>query len=180
VLSNDGSRVFFESHEALAPGDGNGTWDVYQWEEAGKGACAASTDTYNPDNGGCVDLISAGTSPQKSVFLDADPSGDSVFFGTRSSLVSGDYDLNDVYVARVGGGFPNPPPATPPCEGEGCAGAGPQAPPDAGAATAAFEGPGNVAKGTPQRCRRGLRKVRRSGKARCVKRKAHKRRRAAR
>src|SRR6188474_200752 len=180
VLSDDGSRVFFESYEALSPEDTNGVLDVYQWEEPGSGSCTESSPTFYEANGGCIDLISSGTSDSQSIFLDTDPSGDNVFFGTRSSLVGADTELNDVYVARVGGGFPDPPPPTPACEGQGCAGAGPPAPPDAGAATAAFEGPGNVVKSTPQRCRRGFRKVRRSGKARCVKRKSHKRGRAAR
>jgi len=179
VLSDDGRRVFFESFEALAPRDTNGTWDVYQWEEEGKGTCLATSETFAEDSGGCVDLISAGTSPAKSTFLDADPSGDNVFFSTQSSLVGVDYGLNDVYVARVGGGFPE---ATKrgPCAGEACQ-SPPPPPPEVTPSTRSATGPGNVVQ--RRRCPKGKRRVKRAGKAKCVKRKkakAHKSRRAAR
>jgi hypothetical protein len=165
VLSDDGTRVFFESFEALAPRDTNGTWDVYQWEEAGKGTCTAASETFSEDSGGCVDLISAGTSPAKSTFLDADPSGDNIFFSTQSSLVGPDYGLNDVYVARVGGGFPEPV-VRAPCAGEACQ-SPPPPPPDVTPSTRIAAGPGNVR----GRCPKGKRKVKRAGKVRCVKRK---------
>jgi NHL repeat len=163
VISEDGSRVFFESLEALVPRDTNGTWDVYQWEEPGKGTCDKSDSTYGTEAGGCVDLISSGESPAKSTFLDADPSGDNVFFSTQSSLVGQDYGLNDVYVARVGGGFPEPQPK-PTCEGDACQ--GPSAapvPPTPSSST--YRGPEAV---KPKRCPKGKRKVKRAGKVRCV------------
>jgi DNA-binding beta-propeller fold protein YncE len=166
VISDDGSRVFFESFEALVPRDTNGTWDVYQWEEPGKGSCDKSDSTYGEESGGCVDLISSGESPAKSTFLDADPSGDNVFFSTQSSLVGQDYGLNDVYVARVGGGFPEPQPK-PTCEGDACQ--GPSAapvPPTPSSST--YRGPEAV---KPKRCPKGKRRVKRAGKVRCVKRK---------
>ena len=170
VLSDDGTRVFFESFEALVPRDTNGTWDVYQWEEAGKGTCTTASETYSDASGGCVDLISAGTSPAKSTFLDADPSGDNVFFSTQSSLVGQDYGLNDVYVARVGGGFPEPAERSP-CGGEACRSPAPP-PPEVTPSTETSSGPGNAIKPKPRRCPKGKRKVRRAGKIRCVKRKA--------
>ncbi|HEX8690059.1 MAG TPA: hypothetical protein VF729_07435, partial [Solirubrobacterales bacterium] len=169
VISDDGSRVFFESLEALVPRDTNGTWDVYQWEEPGKGSCREEDSSFGEAAGGCVDLISSGEDSAKSTFLDADPSGDSVFIGTQSSLVDIDYGLNDVYVARVGGGFPEPPPQ-PECEGEACQSPAP-APLPQTPASSTYRGPGNVGKARPRRCKRGARKVRRGGKVRCVKRK---------
>ena len=169
VISDDGSRVFFESHEALVPEDSNGTWDVYQWEEPGKGTCTTARDTYSDLTGGCVDLISSGQSPARSLFLDADPSGDNVFFGTQSSLVGSDYGLNDVYVARVEGGFPEPVKESE-CEGESCP--NPSAPPPLTTPSSeAFEGPGDK---TKRKCPKGKRRVVRKGKALCVK-KHHKR-----
>ena len=175
VLSDDGTRVFFESFEALVPRDTNGTWDVYQWEEAGKGTCNAASETFSDASGGCVDLISAGTSSAKSTFLDADPSGDNAFFSTQTSLVGADYGLNDVYVARVGGGFPEPL-VRAPCQGEACQ--SPRPPPsEVTPSTETSSGPGNV-KRKPRRCRKGKRRVRRAGKVRCVKRKANAGRRA--
>ena len=168
VLSDDGSRVFFESFEGLAPRDGNGTWDVYQWEERGRGTCTEAVETFSATSGGCVELISSGRSPAKSTFLDADPSGDSVFFSTQSSLVGVDYGLNDVYVARVGGGFPTPSQPAP-CAGEACQ--SPAAPPAVVTpGSEALHGEGNVAeKPRRKRCGKGKRRVVRKGKARCVK-----------
>jgi hypothetical protein len=102
-LSEDGSRVFFDSRDALVPGDVNGRQDVYEWE------------------GGRVYLISSGTSGEDSTFLDASASGDDVFFTTTSQLVGQDIDESmDIYDARVGGGFPFTPPSASLCVGEGC------------------------------------------------------------
>ena len=168
VISGDGNRVFFESLEALVARDTNGAWDVYQWEEAGTGSCAEGGATFSEASGGCVDLISAGKSPANSVFLDADLSGEDVFIGTQSSLVAADYGLNDVYDVRVGGGFPEP--VTPQeCEGETCQ-SPPPPPPEVTPASAATDGPGNVdvGKPNPKSCKKGMRKVRRRGKVRCV------------
>jgi DNA-binding beta-propeller fold protein YncE len=168
VLSEDGSRVFFESFEALVPRDTNATWDVYQWEEPGKGTCTEALETFNDVAGGCVDLISSGLSPVKSTFLDADPSGDNVFFSTQSSLVASDYGLNDVYVARVGGGFPEPQ-AKEECEGEACQ-SPPPPPPEVTPSSETSHGPGNVIRPKARRCPKGKRRVKRAGKVRCVKR----------
>jgi DNA-binding beta-propeller fold protein YncE len=164
VITDDGSRVFFESFEALVPRDTNGTWDVYQWEEPGKGSCDKADPTYGEEAGGCVELISSGESPAKSTFLDADPSGENIFFSTQSSLIGQDYGLNDVYVARVGGGFPEPQPA-PICEGDACQ--GPSAapvPPTPSSST--YRGPEAV---KAKRCPKGKRRVKRAGKVRCAK-----------
>ena len=171
ILSGDGARAYFESFEALAPRDTNGTWDVYQWEEAGKGGCTGALDTFSPAAQGCIDLISSGDSPAESIFLDADPSGENVFFGTLSSLVKADYGLNDVYDARVGGGFPDPTRETE-CEGEACQ-SPPPPPPAVTPSSEAFEGPQNPStKPKRKRCKAGTRKVKRGGKVRCVKKKA--------
>ena len=166
VITDDGNRVFFESHEALAPRDTNGVWDVYQWEEAGSGSCTEGGATYSEASGGCVDLISAGKSAANSIFLDADASGEDVFISTQSSLVTQDYGLNDVYDARVGGGFPSPVAPTD-CEGETCQ-SPPPPPPDVTPASAATVGGGNVRPVKSKRCRKGTRKVRKNGKTRCV------------
>ncbi|HYP55738.1 MAG TPA: hypothetical protein VEQ41_05475 [Solirubrobacterales bacterium] len=171
VITDDGSRIFFESHEALVPRDSNGTWDVYQWEEPGKGGpggCTEEKATFSEKSGGCVDLLSSGQSAARSLFLDADPSGNNVFIATQSSLVGQDYGLNDVYVARVGGGFPEPvPPGD--CEGAACQ-SPPPPPPLRTPASEAFQGPGNeTGKPKARRCPKGKRRVTRKGKARCVK-----------
>jgi hypothetical protein len=169
VLTDDGTRVFFESFEALTPRDTNATWDVYQWEEVGKGTCKATSASFVEDSGGCVALISSGDSARPSTFLDADPSGESIFFGTLSSLVGVDYGLNDVYVARVGGGFPEPQKAAG-CEGEACQ-SPPPAPADVTPSSEVSRGDAQApgSRPRPRRCAKGKRKVRRAGKVRCVK-----------
>jgi len=178
VISEDGTRVFFESHEALEPADTNSTWDVYQWEEEGRGTCTEAAESFSPASGGCVELISSGRSPATSTFLDADPSGENVFFSTQSSLVGVDYGLNDVYVARVGGGFPTPSQPAP-CAGEACQ-SPPAPPPVLTPSSEAFQGEGNAPRAKPRRkpCGKGKRRVVREGKARCVKKAGRKARRA--
>jgi NHL repeat len=169
VLTNDGTRVFFESFEALVPRDTNATWDVYQWEEPGKGSCKETSETFSEVTGGCVELISSGQSPVKSTFLDADPSGNNIFFSTQSSLVAADYGLNDVYVARVGGGFPDPVPQVE-CEGEACQ-SPPPPPPTITPASESFRG---ADRPKARKCPKGKRRVVRKGKVRCVKRRGGK------
>jgi hypothetical protein len=102
VLSEDGSRVFFDSKDALVAQDTNGVQDVYEWEN------------------GHVYLLSGATSLSDSSFVDASTSGSDVFFITRAQLVGQDTDqLRDLYDARVGGGF-GPPTTALACEGESC------------------------------------------------------------
>ena len=173
VLAEDGTRLFFESQDALLPRDTNGRLDVYEWERVGKGGCAEADATFSNEAGGCIDLISSGQSLRDSRFVDASPTGADVFFATLESLLPHDYGLTDVYDARVAGGFPPPPPPAPECEGETC-----QSP--AGApefktpATATYEGPGDITaskpKSRPRACPKGKRRVAKGGKRRCTKR----------
>jgi hypothetical protein len=169
VISDDGNRVYFNSFEALVPrGDANGKADVYQWETPGTGSCSESAPAFSPPNGGCISLISSGESPTDSVFIDASPSGDDVFFATASSLLPQDPGLIDIYDARAGGGYPAPPGEPALCEGDACQGA-PVAPNDPTPASSSFEGAGNPKKAPARRCAKGKRSVRRAGKTRCVK-----------
>ena len=171
VISEDGSRIFFESFEALVGRDTNETWDVYQWEELGKGGvagCSEDRHTFSAETAGCVDLISSGKSPERSVFLDADRDGESIFFSTQSSLVGRDPGLNDVYVARVNGGFSEPVPR-PICVTD-CQRPAP-APAQPVPSSRFHRGDDDLGKKPrSRRCKRGFRKVRRAGKVRCIKR----------
>jgi hypothetical protein len=92
-------------------------------------------------NGGCISLISTGTSNQKSEFVDATPDGSSVFIRTASSIDPRDPSSIDIYVARVNGGFPLPPEA-PDCVGDACQSV-PPAPDDPTPASAGFRGAGD-------------------------------------
>jgi WD40 repeat protein len=147
-LSGDGSRVFFESSAALLPRDTNGVQDVYEWEQQGVGSCQSSSETFSAASGGCLYLISSGTSSEPSYFADASASGDDVFFFTFQPLVGQDQDDNvDIYDARVGGGFAaqSPPPAPVACEGEGCRPVAGGAPVFGAPVSATFTGAGNLA-----------------------------------
>jgi hypothetical protein len=153
-LSDDGSRLFFETRNALVAGDTNGRQDVYEYTH------------------GRAYLISGGTASTSSYFLDASPSGNDVFFLTRQQLVASDRDrLFDVYDARVGGGFPRI--SQPECVGTGCQGV-PSVPPIFSTPSSeTFNGVGNFAppvsgpavNSKKKGCRRGFH--RRHGK--CVK-----------
>jgi hypothetical protein len=189
ALSADGNRVFFQTADALVSRDVNGEGgcprnnrlqltctDVYEWEAAGTGSCDS-----NAENGGCLYLLSTGTSSAPVFFAAASASGDDVFIRTTDRLVPQDRDdLYDVYDARIGGGLPSQHVISPPpCGGaEQCRDRGTSAPPANGAGSAAFEGPGNPPAQVKKTCPKGKQKVRRAGKTRCVKRHSRKHKRS--
>jgi hypothetical protein len=171
ILSESGKRVAFESFEALEPADTNGRKDVYQWEALGEGppqdTCTEGSPSFSQEAGGCVDLISSGTSEEDSSLVDISASGNDIFFATAASLLSQDPDLVDIYDARVGGGFPSPPSSPPFCEGEACQ-APPPPPPAVVPSSSTYEGPGNPPRKSGRRCPKGKHKVKVKGKVRCV------------
>jgi hypothetical protein len=125
--------VFFETAEALLPRDTNGQRDVYEYERGG------------------LYLISSGTGEAASFFLDATPSGNDVFLATTQPLLRRDTDTAyDIYDARGGGGFAEPPGPVPSCgTGEGCRGSAPGAPVFPAPTSATFVGVGNLFTATP-------------------------------
>jgi hypothetical protein len=126
-LSADGSRVFFQTSDSLSPRDVNGTRDVYAWEA------------------GHVHLISSGTGSRDSEIVDNSADGSDVFFSTNDSLVPRDVDrgAQDIYDARIGGGFDEVP-ETSDCEGGDCQGGSPAAPQFATPGSTQVRGPGNA------------------------------------
>jgi hypothetical protein len=181
-LSVDGKRVFFETLDKLVTADTNGDAgcpfidpvlkgarlcrDVYEWEAKGSGSC-----TSDKQNGGCLYLLSTGTSSQPSYFADASASGDDAFIFTDQSLVRQDRDqIVDIYDTRVGGGIAsqNAPPPPPLCSSaEACRSAAPTPPAGQSPGSASFSGPGNE---------KPCKKDRVKKRGRCVKKsKAHKR-----
>ncbi len=153
----DDGRVFFTTPDALVAADVNG--------EAGcEGPGLDSCEDVYEWNDGTVSLVSSGSGDDPAILVGASHDGRDVFFLTRQRLLGWDVDDQvDLYDARSGGGFSEPPPVPPPCEGEGCRGPASGAPDTAGAGTAVFEGPGNKPAG-PSGCKRGF--VKRHGK--CV------------
>jgi hypothetical protein len=142
-LSADGSRLFFTSRDALIPGATNGLWNVYEWEADGSGSCQSSAETS-----GCLYLISDGSGSSNSYFADASASGNDVFFQTGTSLVGQDEDqLEDLYDARVGGGFASQdkPVVAPACTSlEGCLSPLSEPPAQLSVASAELHGSGNL------------------------------------
>jgi hypothetical protein len=133
-LLDDGS-FFLDTTAALLPADVNGSVsDVYLYRD------------------GVYHLISRGTDPGNSSFLDATADGSDLFFGTAARLVNSDVDgAFTLYDARVGGGFPEPPPL-PGCEGEACRGAGTSTSAAVATGTAAFQGAGNLSQRHKRKC----------------------------
>jgi hypothetical protein len=119
AIADEGGRVFFATAAKLVSRDLNGVTDVYEWEQTGVGSCHSEER-----EGGCVYLISSGTDPAPSLYLDNDETGENVFFTTKQGLARGDTDESyDVYDARVNGGFLE---AAPPAEcAGGCRASGP-------------------------------------------------------
>jgi hypothetical protein len=122
-LADDG-RVFFDTGERLVGGDVNGSVvDVYEYDPVSRS----------------VQLVSSGHSPDGSYFVDASPDGRDVFFLTRERLVGWDVDQNDdLYDARLGGGFPEPAGVPGPCVGNACQGPASSAPADRVPGSVAF------------------------------------------
>jgi len=98
---SDGGRLFFNSYDALVPQDIDGTEDVYEFEPLGTAHCTAAVSSYVEAMGGCLGLISSGTSSEESSFVDAGETGGDVFFRTAAKLVPQDFDdAMDVYDAH--------------------------------------------------------------------------------
>lgn len=157
---SDAGRLFFDSSDALVPQDVNGTEDVYEYEPPASAAegppndsCTTGSSTYSTFSGGCIDLISSGSSPEESVLLGSSENGNDMFFLSSAQLAGTDNETGlKVYDAHVCTGespCPPPPPAPPPaCEGDAC-----QAPAgvldDPTPASLTFQGAGNAAPAAP-------------------------------
>jgi hypothetical protein len=110
-ISDDGSTVVFQSADALVPGVLEGSTNVYEYKN------------------GFVWLISDGQDRSidwhgrpSTLLLGMDGSAQNIFFTTADQLVALDGDTQeDIYDARVDGGFPSPA-ARATCEGDGCQG----------------------------------------------------------
>ena len=126
-IAPDGSRVFFETPDALVPQDTNGLGDVYEWED------------------GRVYLISSGQGTGGSQLSGVSSNGDDVFITTNDRLAPQDSESStQIYDARVGGGFPYRPFVSG-CDSGQCQGPQTSAPFFGAPASATFVGSGNPA-----------------------------------
>lgn len=90
-----GERVaFFQSRARLVPEDQNDVYDVYSWRD------------------GELSLVTSGAADADHVlYKGIDRTATNLYVATRENLSWQDVDrVGDIYVARVGGGFPKPPP----------------------------------------------------------------------
>jgi hypothetical protein len=153
-LSDEG-RLFFNSSDALVPQDVNNNEDVYQWEPEGVGSCSSGSAGFSGMTGGCVGLISSGTSREESVFLDASESGSDVFFLTAEALVAQDtdtaYDVYDAHVCLAASPCSSAAVSPPPCTTADACRAAPAPVPEVFGAPASgtFSGPGNLGPRSP-------------------------------
>lgn len=111
ALSTDGSRVFFESGDSLAPQAVAGATNVYEYREGNAYLISNGQDTARADH-----------NEPATKLLGTDASGRDVFFTTEDQLVPEDTDTQvNVYDARENGGFPAPESAAG-CSGDACQG----------------------------------------------------------
>jgi hypothetical protein len=111
AISENGSRIVFETAEALSEKAINDRADGYEWY-AGPGE---SKDD--------VSLVSGGDSLTDDCCISITPSGTDIFFRTAEGLVPQDTDgVNDIYDARLHGGFPPVPASLQECGSDACQG----------------------------------------------------------
>ncbi len=133
-LTNDG-RVFFTTAEPLVERDADNRKDVYEWEPQGAGpeaaVCKETNFTFSKASGGCLDLISTGTSAFDSSLLGVSANGTDAYFFSRDTLVSQaeNSDFVKIYDARELGGFEYTPPHIPCKASDECHGPSSPAPP---------------------------------------------------
>ena len=124
-LSEDGTRVFFETAEALVPADVNGVNDVYEWHDGEVALISSgSFPVYpTPEEAEWQQLFGGNQHLQlfPNTLQGATSDGRSVFFSTNQALTpgAGENGTQAIYDARVDGGFPQPAPVSP-CSEEGC------------------------------------------------------------
>jgi len=120
AISEDGSRVFFDSAAGLTPEAETGPVSVYEYHNGNVYLISDGRDASSVNHEATVRL------------LGIDPSGQDVFFTTADQLVPQDGETQmALFDAREEGGFPAPVFA-PGCSGETCRGASgttPQLPP---------------------------------------------------
>jgi hypothetical protein len=119
AVSEDGSRVVFETAEPLSPKAVNGLVNAYEWQKEPQWSK------------GRVSLVSSGNDPEPvgvgeeghSLGVVITPSGNDIFFLTAQGLLTQDTDgQRDVYDARLGVGFPPGEALRRACSGDACQG----------------------------------------------------------
>jgi hypothetical protein len=107
ILSEDGSEVFFWSPDALSVGAVQGQVNLYEWRDGQISLLSTGVPGIANSEIGRGQLHFAGASAD----------GQDIYFSTPRALVPQDSDeRQDLYDARVGGGFAPPPAPAAPCD----------------------------------------------------------------
>jgi hypothetical protein len=114
AITSDGNSAFLTTGESFAAEDTDG----------------GRLDVYEAGPGGLSLVSPVGDAAADAVYGESSADGRDVFFSTHESIVGWDTDdgAQDIYDARLGGGFPEPAPVTP-TVGAPIGGGGPAAPP---------------------------------------------------
>ncbi len=129
-MSDDG-RVFFNTPDALVPGDTNGLIDVYEFSDGRPQLI--STGTSDQDTfGGYINVVVLGFvfAPEHVGLESVSAGGQDVYFSTFETLVPQDRngDFVKMYDARTNGGISTTPPTLPCPAADECHGEGSSAP----------------------------------------------------
>lgn len=118
AITEDGSRVVFETAAPLSPQATNGLVNAYEWhEDQADGSVSVSLVSTGHDE----EPVGEFAGRRGEVVIT--PSGRDLFFVTVQGLSSKDTDgVKDVYDARIGPGFPAEAASLKACEGDGCQG----------------------------------------------------------
>ena len=158
-MSADGSVVVFRTRQSILPRDINRRMDLYEWRNGSLRLLTDGTSDF-PDSGFARPAVRAITADGSTILYSA----------PQPDLTGYERDnLSNMYVARVGGGFPRPA-ATQHCSEESCQGPLQTPPSGQSAGSEGVQGRGNV-RHKPRKCRKGA--IRRHG--RCVRRRHSKR-----
>ncbi len=179
-LTADGSRVFFETTEAMVEADIDGVNDIYQWsedEEGGGNSLALISSGQSIEMDPLDTGIEASYVPLPNILLSVTPDGKDVVFISQDVLAPGapEGGAAQIYDARMNGGFPAP---TEPivCVEEDCKQPASQFPFFLPPTSESLQGSGNV-KPKPRKphCRRAKHKKHRhcKGKAKARRTRAH-------
>jgi hypothetical protein len=148
-LSDDGSRVFFETSDPLVATDVDAGNDVYEWD-AGTGGAQSHVTLISSGHTTYPINPFTGTPGPSNLLYAVTPDGNDVFFRTGDALVpeaaAGGTPV--LYDARVGGGFAQPS-VSAPCAEDACQGQPSSVPPAPTAASITFSGSGNASPGAP-------------------------------
>jgi hypothetical protein len=153
--AESGNAVVFQTATAFSSEDVNRGDDVYEWRNGRIGLVTDGVTQYPPGTGG-LNLVGIGEDGMNVIF--------------RAGVNLTGYERDDagqIYVARVGGGFPPPPGKPAPCGEESCQGPLQAPPPISAPGSASVAGHGNAKEeGTPAKPRkRCTAKARKGGKA---------------